>query len=482
VPGGQGNTASGADSFAAGYEANATNDGSFVWSDFQLVSPFYSTNNNSFNVRAQGGARFVTSGAGMSIDGQSVLTTGSSIAASQLPDGLGGSGNQIADADGATIAGGNQNAITNAAVYGTVSGGYGNVIDGGLDSVIGGGYQNFINASFATIPGGSGNSVTGDYSFAAGQQAQAVNQGCFVWADSQNAPFTSTTNDQFLIRAQGGVGIGTTTPTKGALEVDSVSGQVPAYDPAGFLETSGAAGNLSFVAHGNVSIWAAGLIYGDAIFAFSDERIKNIIGQSDGAADLKTLLGIQITDYTFKDTIAKGNRPQKKVIAQQVEKVFPQAVSRSTDEVPDIYKPADIKDGWIQLVTDLKVGERVKLIGDKEQGVYAVLEVRDGAFRTSFKPAAEKVFVYGREVKDFRSVDYEAIAMLNVSATQELARKLEAESSEVAELKQELAELKQTMRQLAEAVNGAKLATLPKAPAHTGGGVSGTLATASLQH
>ena len=70
VPGGVGNTASGVYSFAAGHTATATNDGSFVWADVsEGYNPFYSTNNNSFNVRVAGGARFVTAGAGMTIDG-----------------------------------------------------------------------------------------------------------------------------------------------------------------------------------------------------------------------------------------------------------------------------------------------------------------------------------------------------------------------------------------------------------------------------
>src|SRR5262249_13467351 len=104
---------------------------------------------------------------------------------------------------------------------------------------------------------------------------------------------------------------------------------------------------------------------------------------------------------------------------------------------PDIYRNATLKDGWVQLATDLKVGDRVKLIGEKEKGIYAVLEVRDGAFRTNFKPSTERVFVYGREVKDFRNVDYEGIAMLNVSATQELAHQLNSQQEELTGLRAE---------------------------------------------
>jgi hypothetical protein len=87
------------------------------------------------------------------------------------------------------------------------------------------------------------------------------------------------------------------------------------------------------------------------------------------------------------------------------------------------------------------VGERVRLIGEKEEGIYEVLEVDDGMFRTAFRPATDEVFVYGREVKDFRSVDYEAISMLNVSATQELAKQVEAKDAEIAQLNVKLAAL-----------------------------------------
>jgi len=50
--------------------------------------------------------------------------------------------------------------------------------------------------------------------------------------------------------------------------------------------------------------------------------------------------GIEIADYSHKDMTTNGNRTNKKVIAQQVETVYPQAVSKSTDAVPDIYQNA----------------------------------------------------------------------------------------------------------------------------------------------
>jgi hypothetical protein len=73
VPGGFGNQAGGAQSFAAGTEAQATNDGAFVLADDEFTN-FYSTTSNQLSARFTGGIRFVTAGAGMTLDGQSILS------------------------------------------------------------------------------------------------------------------------------------------------------------------------------------------------------------------------------------------------------------------------------------------------------------------------------------------------------------------------------------------------------------------------
>ncbi|MBC8095981.1 MAG: tail fiber domain-containing protein [Akkermansiaceae bacterium] len=115
-----------------------------------------------------------------------------------------------------TIGGGRGNIIHTLADDTTIGGGYGNVIQTSANNAtIGGGTQNSIqaDADYATIPGGYRNSAAA-YAFAAGTQAKANHTGAFVWADSQFADFASTAANQFLIRASGGVGIGTTTPGK----------------------------------------------------------------------------------------------------------------------------------------------------------------------------------------------------------------------------------------------------------------------------
>ena len=72
-----------------------------------------------------------------------------------------------------------------------------------------GGHDNRADGNASTVPGGEANRTLGRYSFAAGYRAHANHDGAFVWGDSTEANFPSTAANQFLIRASGGVGIGT---------------------------------------------------------------------------------------------------------------------------------------------------------------------------------------------------------------------------------------------------------------------------------
>jgi hypothetical protein len=293
----------------------------------------------------------------------------------------------------------------------------------------------------------------------------------------QTKSLAGGTNVPLAFDNAGNVGIGAANPTKGKLQI------------AGYLNTSlsGDSGYLSSsqirttswnpsVRDGsvylpvtvvgpqsslNVSLYASDDILAGTVRAFSDERIKRIEGRSDMARDLATLMGIEVTDYSYIDSLAKGAGTHKQVIGQQVEKVFSQAVSKLTDVVPDIYRQASFMNGWVALATNLKKGERVRLISDKADGVYEVLEVTPGKFRTDFKPGGERVFVFGREVNDFRTVDYNAIAMLNVSATQQIKKE---KDEEVKALQAENAELKARLDALEakDQARDAKLAAMEK--------------------
>jgi len=107
-----------------------------------------------------------------------------------------------ADGDFAAVGGGYSNAASGQGA--TVAGGWMNTASG-IYATVAGGDQNVASGTFATVGGGFWNAAAADHSFAAGSYAQANHQGAFVWADSLNAFFSSTANNQFAVRATGGV-------------------------------------------------------------------------------------------------------------------------------------------------------------------------------------------------------------------------------------------------------------------------------------
>ena len=280
-------------------------------------------------------------------------------------------------------------------------------------------------------------------------------------ASTVTLPWTTAGNDIYNSNT-GNIGIGTNAvPTKAKLEISgSASYQIP--NKIGYLNNSGGAGINNSPTVGNYSIYASNHIAAAAFNAHSDERIKNIKGISNPKNDLSILMQIEITNYQLRDTIDKGNQLIKKVIAQQVAKVYPQAVTNNlTEVVPDIYQRAEVENGWIVIDNDLKIGERVKIITETSNEIHKVIAVEDNRFKVNQlatdNPQLATVFVYGREVNDFHTVDYEAISMLNVSATQQLAKEVEQLKRENDALKakvNQIDEMKAMLQALQQQING----------------------------
>jgi hypothetical protein len=201
------------------------------------------TNGNYGAVIAGGGSSAYPNRAGAPF---ATVGGGSGNIASGISSTIGGGAENRASNNDTTVAGGYQNTAAglratvgggwlNRALtdYTTVGGGQNNeasgdyaTVGGGLhntaigpEAAVGGGFGNTAGGWNATVPGGIDNVAGGDGSFAAGSNARAWHQGSFVWADSQSTPppvpqgipFDSIANDEFAIRARGGVRLNTDT-------------------------------------------------------------------------------------------------------------------------------------------------------------------------------------------------------------------------------------------------------------------------------
>jgi hypothetical protein len=173
----------------------------------------------------------------------------------------GGDGNYIQFGGfSSTIGGGNNNNIEPYSQGSTIGGGVSNISSNNY-ATISGGFNNLVTQALGTVPGGDLN-LAGQNSFAAGHRAKANNQGDFVWADSQNSDFTSTGNNQFLIRATNGVAINTNNPSGYALNVFGTNGvNAAAYflngSPLGGVNPWSIAGSSIYYNGGNVGIGTA---------------------------------------------------------------------------------------------------------------------------------------------------------------------------------------------------------------------------------
>ena len=133
---------------------------------------------------------------------------------------IGGGLENVASGETATVGGGYRNTASGKRT--TVGGGMNNTASGWFATVPGGG-GNTASGYAATVPGGKDNTAQGYYSFAAGRRAKANHDGAFVWADSTDADFASTANDQFVVRASGGVVFTTTVGALLRLEPNATS-------------------------------------------------------------------------------------------------------------------------------------------------------------------------------------------------------------------------------------------------------------------
>jgi hypothetical protein len=237
VSGGYENLSSGADAtVGGGYKNQSSGDNATVGGGFQNnCSGLFATVGGGVDNKSSGRSATVGGGEDNSsyVDYATVGGGNANGILANYATVAGGQANHIFNsADFSFIGGGVQNLVTNNATYSTIGGGFQNTvrygasttIAGGYEnfagygvtqtgnySSVGGGYQNCAQGDYSTTPGGYFNWAPGKFSFAAGNRAKAIYDGDFAWADSQPTDFDATGNDQFCIRAQGGMQLDNTT-------------------------------------------------------------------------------------------------------------------------------------------------------------------------------------------------------------------------------------------------------------------------------
>ncbi|MCX7016084.1 MAG: tail fiber domain-containing protein [Candidatus Sumerlaeota bacterium] len=224
VAGGRGNNAIWCDTFIGG--------GRFNTATASAASIVGGANNTATGLNSSigGGESNLASGEYSTVGGgdlnistasESTVAGGSKNRATEIRSFVGGGANNYSHADSSTISGGSWN---NAFGVNSVIGGGFNNISCQPYSAVGGGHSNDANGPYSAIPGGRLNKALGWTSFAGGRQAKALNNGSFVWADNLGIDLISERNNQFLVRASGGVKFETNSAGTSGVELLPGSG------------------------------------------------------------------------------------------------------------------------------------------------------------------------------------------------------------------------------------------------------------------
>jgi ASC-1-like (ASCH) protein len=153
---------------------------------------------------------------------------------------------------------------------------------------------------------------------------------------------------------------------------------------------------------------------------------------------------LQVTDYRMIGGNAAGDAVQKGFIAQEVREIMPEAVTESRNSlIPNINAPAtnvtyDSVSKTLRIILEkahgLQQGDTVQLQGDKRSLEVKVSETINA---TTFiagpvEAPISEVFVHGKKVDDFLSVDYKRIFTAGIGAIQHLAGQVDAIKAESA--------------------------------------------------
>jgi len=176
---------------------------------------------------------------------------------------------------------------------------------------------------------------------------------------------------------------------------------------------------------------------------WSDSRIKKEIEDINDDNALQMLLTIEPKTYKYID----GNRSKERVygfIAQQVRGVIPEAVTLINNIIPNIYKNCICENKRVYVALPEEVLGSLIRIGDG--GSYKIILVESDYIEVENYMGSKDIpygeqFVYGYEVKDFHTINKEYIFTLNVCATQELHRRIEAQNVVIKSHEERIADL-----------------------------------------
>ena len=206
------------------------------------------------------------------------------------------------------------------------------------------------------------------------------------------------------------------------------------------------AGGLSGAANARTHVWRrtydqadlgyienTGLLRTWGYSSLSDKRIKKDIEDINDNFALDKILLIQPTTYNYIEKEKNNNGKIYGFIAQQIREVIPEAVNITNGIIPNIYKTCLVLNKrkiYYSIPSDVPIDTEI-IIMDNVDGKgdrYKIKEIYEDYFIIDKDIDGIDCFVKGYEINDLHHLDKNYIYTLNVCATQELHRRMEAQN------------------------------------------------------
>ena len=287
------------------------------------------------------------------------------------------------------------------------------------------------------------------------------------WSTGDNFAIGSSVYNSSVITlgTNGCAGIRNTSPIYPLHVNGSMTGAlVYSYFAYAFMSYSVGSGGAGVA----ISIYASDRVAASEFNAFSDSRIKTNVQDVIDSSALETIRQIQPKRYSYIDTLKRTNETVWGFIAQQVGSVLENSTGKIKEFLPNIFDTVSIseRDGDTlltlqnKMTVELDISDnatrRIRLYKQDDTEVFVTLKtvVSSNSFTVEETLSESIYFAYGQEVKDFHTLNKDAIFTVAVAALQEVDRQLQETRTQLQETRTELqqtrTELQQTRTELQE--------------------------------
>ena len=221
-----------------------------------------------------------------------------------------------------------------------------------------------------------------------------------------------------------------------------------------------------------ISIWCESGLRAFKIFISSDKRIKTDFSLISDDTALRQVNQLESYEYHYIDP--ERRKPMKTIgfIAQEVKEVIPNAVTLEKNYIPDEMRIIE-NTKWTNIgnekykltIDDIDIsGNHTGMcrfyVSDDISGNNVTIKeimIDDDKQSFTFDKKWNNVFIYGKEVDDFHTIDKAQIFALHHSAIQELSRQNDAKDLKIQVLETENNNKSLEIKELKEKIQGLEI-------------------------